>query len=1362
MAMVHEIMTFPLKPNGTPPMMLNPIELSTPPAIQRPIVSTNTPYIRQTTLKQRPSQPSISLPAPSKPSNDGITDSIQSFPTQITTKQPHTGVGQRTIIQEGDFEINSRNESDRFSNNEQIILTNQPIFISSLGELSTDVGNKFDINKSNIIKPDQNEPITSTPILIQSDDQLHKSLVDSFQNRQNDNMATPTTSDNNLFRGLQQVLQQNPDAISGEADLIEFIRQILQRNPHLTADQLNGILSSESDAILTIVNNTLKQNRNSLSRKSDKTQLLDSIQDILNKYKSNAIVNENQTPAEAIFSGEGDLLSQTIQRIVAQSQIPIFTGEADLLQFIELIKQQNSDLTSDQISAIISSNANSIIQFLKETKQKNSVIGSADLLEAIQQTIQKNKNNSSQRTQSLSSQAPFISLPQNLPTAQIDSNLDKSEFNAPTSQHQQQSSPTTTTSPQLVIQSNNQSESSLNHNFTNSMANHNQNVENVIKPILNFGTEAIESGEADLVQIIQQIIMRLPNQRLPIFSGEADLLQFIELVKQQNTDLSVKQLAIIIGGEVNSILRILNNKAQQKQVNGFPLNSGEADLLEAIQLVINKYRQNNQASPPLPEPIFSGEMELLFNIQRIQQRISVPILSGEADLLQFIRRIQQRYPNLTPAQLNEIISGEMDAILRIFNGKRQENAGLDVIESGEADLLEAIQIVIDKAISQSTNQPSSVQSSDSLFQAIQQINQNSVIPIFSGEADLVQFIERLLQQNPNLTKEQISDIISRENALILELVNQMGQRSGTVAIESGEAILLEAIQIVLEKYKDFTPAQTITEQTNLIQTLRQIKQQSPVPLFSTESDILQFSQRLQQRNPTISLNQLNSIISREIPSILTYLTEKQGHDRFNNFTDYSGDDDLLVAVQYYVEQYAKPDTGEIVAPPPKLNPIHTEDGLPQTLQKIQQQTSIPIFSGEADLVQFIELVKQRNPDFTSDQLTAIISGEADSILQILNGKVQTNQSNGISVQSGSSNLLEAIQLVIQKYRSKSVPSPTLSQIVSTQPQAILQQQSVPIHSDESDLIQTLKFIQNQTSIPIYSGEADLLQFIELIKQRYPEFTANQLNAILAGEGNLISQILNEKAQRNQYTGIAVISGESDLLEAIEIVIQRYRGRPVPDSIIPPNVSNQFAHVPTPEMATVQPVQTIRKEQSNGISNLLQTIRNIEEQSTVPIFSGEEDLVQFIELIKKRRPELSTNQLNTIISNAADSILQILNEKRQNSGVSSTNIDLLDAISQVLNKYNGNSQRTSGTLSTEYGPPIRPQSPTSTHIPQSNVCVNKEKNSIICSQYSKCLSFFFLIFIAIPNSKSTIETTSKAKQFTNISTWSSSNCYIWTK
>lgn len=53
----------------------------------------------------------------------------------------------------------------------------------------------------------------------------------------------------------------------------------------------------------------------------------------------------------------------------------------------------------------------------------------------------------------------------------------------------------------------------------------------------------------------------------------------------------------------------------------------------------------------------------------------------------------------------------------------------------------------------------------------------------------------------------------------------------------------------------------------------------------------------------------------------------------------------MVAVQYYVEQYARPDTGEIIEPIKSVPVRSGESDLLQALQRIQQRTPVAIFSG---------------------------------------------------------------------------------------------------------------------------------------------------------------------------------------------------------------------------------------------------------------------------------------------------------------------------------------------------------------------------------------------------------------------------------
>lgn len=513
---------------------------------------------------------------------------------------------------------------------------------------------------------------------------------------------------------------------------------------------------------------------------------------------------------------------------------------------------------------------------------------------------------------------------------------------------------------------------------------------------------------------------------------------------------------------------------------------------------------------------------------------------------------------------------------------------------------------------------------------------------------------------------------------------------------------------------------------------------------------MQFIELIKQRNPDFTSDSLTAIISGEADSILQILNGKIQKNQISGVD--SGEADLLEAIQLVIQKYRSKSVPSPTLPqttPSQPQPIpqqpHAvsippgENGLFRTIQQIGQQTSIPIFSGEADLVQFIELIKQRNPEFTSSQLNAILSSKASTIAQILNEKAQRNQYTGIAVQSGEADLLEAIQIVLQQYRNPNAPNPAFPQTIPPQPLSTpLQAPPVPVQSGQGDLLQTVQRIQQQTSIPIFSGEADLVQFIELIRQRNPELTSSQLNQIISGEANSILQILNEKSQRNQSASVAVQSGEADLLEAIEIVIQKYRGRNGAVQTFPQTAPVQAQPIPQPQTVPIQ----------SGESNLLQTIRNIEQQSLVPIFSGEADLVQFIEIIRQNNPELTQNQISSIISGEANSILQILNEKRQSGGsslgtaVNSGEANLLDAIFQILRKYRRNYQSTPSFLPTQYGPPAQPQ---------VKVSFMKAINMIDIKLHGFEPNFeSYTVF----SDRSSTSTDPEAEQFTNVGAWSS--------
>lgn len=1426
MAVVNEMMAFPLKTNVSRPKMLPNIGMPAGRQTTRAPFVASTPFqsASPTTVNQKPitnTLPSSQSPTTSNQFGSRIPRpqaNTEAIPKQ---QQPNAGFGTKTITQEGDIEFNSKSETDRIKTDKETTFSNQPIFISSLGELSTDDDTKFDINNAKIIKPEENTVFTPPTVSKeeQEKNQLKQSLSESFNNRKNKQGLAVNSGEENLLQGLQRALEQNPYAASGEDDLLQFVQKILQQNPDLSADQLNAILSDESDAILQVLNDAQERNKNTgngqtgkSAVKSGENNILDGLQNILNKRKSGqkSVFSPASNKQIAVESGESDLL-ETLRRILKQAQVPIFSGEADLLQFIQRLEQQNPDFTAKELNAIISGEADSILRFLNEKRKSNNGFavssGEADLLEAIQQVLQKYRSNGTKNSLPIPVisdllQPPFetglsVENQQQQADATTESILDKNRFSQPTPSSNQ------------MLNQRKKTDDSLNQAFFNQNANNIGNNVNANKPVstagaLNINAEGrkiplagmnsftqapqnvfspvalplkpsrfpsdnvdnrlqpIDSGEADLLETIRMIALRIPNKPSPVFSGEADLLQFIQRIKQQNQDISTNQLNAIISGEANSILRILNEKSQQNQKG----------LLEAIQNVVNKYRQNGEGlAPPLPELMFSGEKDLLNTLQNIQQQSRIPIFSGEADLLQFIRRIEQQHPNLTPSQLNAIISGESDSILRILNEKSRtfQNNG-----SGEADLFEAIQQVLQKYKNRSSAGSSSSSSGEKdLQQTLQRIQQQSRISIFSGEADLVQFIERIQQRNPDFTLRELNEIISGEADSILQILNQKSQRNGGIAVSSGEADLLEAIQLVLDKYRgknqsstqpqllvvsgdaylreslqkivqqsstpifsgeadllqfielikqqnpEFTTDQLSaiisgesnsilqnlseisrknqnkinsgqadlleaiqlslqkykntssssvdSDEINLIQSLRRVQEQSARSIFSGDAEISEFSKRLHQQNPDLTSKQLSEIIANETNSIVQILKEKERKAVDNDFEPNTGEDDLLVAVQYYVEQYVKfENTTTSTGAPQSAAVFSGESDLLQSLQRIRQQSPVPIFSGEADLVQFIERFKQRHPEFTSNQLNAIISGEADLISQILREKLQKKQSNGIAIESGEADLLEAIEIVLQKYRGRndSAPPQSAANVPNSMPN-VFQSSQQPI--DDSNLVQTIKYFGQQIRVPIFSGEADLVQFIERVKQRNPEFTTNQLNSIISSEADSILQLLNQKIQRKQIKGIAITSGQDDLLETIQEILQKYKSVNVqqtsPSSVISGS-SGQLSLV------------------ASGESDLLQALRRIQQESAVPIFSGEADLVQFIEQIKQTNADLTENQLAAIISGEANSILAILNEKGQS--VSSGEAELFNAIYQVLQKYRQTNQNSASFTSNQFG------------------------------------------------------------------------------
>ncbi|XP_055300050.1 uncharacterized protein LOC129567310 isoform X2 [Sitodiplosis mosellana] len=1146
MKVVNEMVNFPLETNGERPIPMPTFPEFPRPVTQRqPAIPTTIPFVAQTTPTSNqftltPSSP----PFGSRIANFNTTKATQ--PTPPTPQQRRPGFGTQTFTQEGDFEVNSKNTFDNTKTVQDNTYSKQPIFISSLGELSTDPGNKFDINTAKIIKPEDNQVIT--PPTLTKEQQLKESLSESFRNRANNNATNP--GENNLANGLQRVLQQNPDyqvqVLSGEADLLQFIEQILHRNPDLTPDRLNAILSSESDAILQILNDAV--NRNQSGDKSRENNILDRIQQILNKYKN----NRGTVP---ILNGEADLLD-SLKRILVRSQLPIFSGEADLVSFIELIVERNPEFTKQQLNAIISGETDSISSILNQNRQHNSRIpvksGEAILLDAIENVLQQYRG----RPQSVPTQTAAQRL-------QIQSGEGNLLENALRRIQQQSQIPIFSGEADLISfieQIVQQNPDFTKQQLSAIVSGEADSISAIVnqKKQRNNGVP-IESGEAILLEAIQIVLQKYRGQnitqpqsvstssqpvqqivqsgegnllegalrqiqqhsQIPVFSGEADLISFIEEIVQRNPDFTKEQLGAIISGEANSISTIVNQKRQQNIE--VPVESGQAILLEAIEIVLQKYHGQPQTVPTQTQAqqiVQTGEGNLLEGaLRRIQQQSQIPIFSGEANLISFIEEIVQKNPDFAKEQLGSIISDEADLISTIVNQKKQRNNGVS-IESGEAILIEAIEIVLQKY--RNKNTPSSVspqfvpvQSGEgNLISSLKQIQQQSQIPIFSGEADLISFIELIVQRNPDFTKEQLAGIISGEANSISTILNEKRQRNNVIAVESGEAILLEAIQIVLQKYRANTGI------------LNQIQ-----PPYKTGSPL---SQNQQGIVSITDINRLTLTGDNVVSQPTVGGGNSSNHSFFNQNLNGNG-----------FKPVTSNEQGREISSQSPFNPISNNQNdqiesdelnlLEQTLEQLalripNQQR--PIFSGEANRLAFIQQLKQHNPDLSINQLNAINGGEASSILRIFNEKTRKSKASGVV--DGSADLLESIEIVLQKYRLDKQLLPPLRE---------------PIFTGESDLLESVQRIQQKSSVPINFGEADLLQFVRRIENQNPKYTPNQLSSIIDGGADSIIDILTENKQKENYSGFDVIeSGEADLLVAIQYYVETYVK---PDAVQPP-------------------------------------------------------------------------------------------------------------------------------------------------------------------------------------------------------------------
>lgn len=244
-----------------------------------------------------------------------------------------------------------------------------------------------------------------------------------------------------------------------------------------------------------------------------------------------------------------------------------------------------------------------------------------------------------------------------------------------------------------------------------------------------------------------------------------------------------------------------------------------------------------------------------------------------------------------------------------------------------------------------------------------------------------------------------------------------------------------------------------------------------------------------------------------------------------------GEADLLEAIQLVIQKYRSksipsPSIAQNVplktaaadfakSEPLQLIAVQSgESDLLQTIQRIQQQSTIPIFSGEADLVQFIEQIKVLHPDLSSSQLSAIITGEANSILQIFNQKSQQNQKNGIPIVSGSADLLEAIEFVFQKYRNQSHVYPLPFRSATTYAQ------SVPVQSQVN-----VRFFLN----PIRIYFINLKVLCEFNFRLFNLHSRIRVQTALAHQFKVKKHITSNRTESKEIISVAVSATEKQLL-----------------------------------------------------------------------------------------------------------------------------------------------------------------------------------------------------------------------------------------
>lgn len=616
MAVVRDMITFPLKFN-VPNMNSQKFQpISEIQQTHRPIlpITTTLNPLRNSNILTTP------LPDSFVPTNNPSLNNGEPNFVDPNVQDPNSSkkFGTKINTNEGDFEINSENQKNDSSGFTDTLFTSQPIYISSLGELSTDLGDRFDINKVRLIPPADNKPIPeiqqqNTKAIVEEDakslpitsttqnpnfresinsgegDSLSQSLIDSL--KKNNNLALQS-GEVALLNQLQNIPTVNiPGAIdSGENDLLQSLIRSQQNNA-----PGSNIYSGENDLLQQILNKNRGNVESSTNGIANVNQFTDHSNPIESEKNNNQFKNaQSQIGGDDLFklnqdfgipNANGNTFSGDANR---NQPIAVESGESDLLQTIKQIIQLRKNLQLPQSNVIFSGESDLLLQIVREAVDKRKTkglfaveSGESDLLETFQQILREDRSKIAP-TQDL--ETPVYSGESDLLLQTVNEALEKQK----------------------------------------SASNIGQ------------GAVAVESGEANLLEHLQIIVKHRvdeENRLKSIYSGQSDLIS--------NTLTSN-------GNHIQGSNGII------QQTN--PVLSGESNLLQSLQ----QNQQNNGNALNQAQPVPNGN-------------ILNGITSGQKILLHSI----QPNKNISTSRFNAIASGQGNGFYQFTNGNRNRAGILD-------------------------------------------------------------------------------------------------------------------------------------------------------------------------------------------------------------------------------------------------------------------------------------------------------------------------------------------------------------------------------------------------------------------------------------------------------------------------------------------------------------------------------------------------------------------------------------------------------------------------------------------------------------------------------------------------------------